>query len=302
MLSETSQRTKINGSFVILMAKASSKDKKAVEPFFSHDIGTRQNGSIIKLLMELGWEGYGLWWAIVEYMHRNEFPVTDESVVAYELRSNNAIIHKIMNNYDLFKIENGLYISDRILRNLDYRETKSEQSQEAANIRWLLVAFNKAYEREFGERPVLSTEEVEALKRYDNKIDDFRNKLPDIIYTLKGLKFETDINFKPCANWLLAKNNLARLVHGEFGKLKHRKTEKEIQEEQKKKEQEEKERNHSDFSEQLEKICNKIDALDLVSNYVTKQSGRLFIMPPLKKLMEKFDITEKEVEEHINNA
>lgn len=280
------------------MSKAAGTVKKDVEKYFPHDINTRQSREIMKLLLDLSWEGYGIWWAIVEYMHQNQFAVDDESLLAYELRCDVEIIHKIMNNYGLFHVEEGCYISDRILRNLNYREEKSEERVLAAQIKWLLADFRKYYEEEFGTKPVLTKEEVESLKNFYSLIPDLRDKLRDIFYTLHNLKFDTDVNFKPCANWLLSKNNLARLVNGEFGKLKHKKTAKELKEEEKqsKQEQAEIDANNAELQTKMNSIYNKSDAIDFVVVH-TLFGAKTIINPIVKPLCQKFDITVKELED-----
>ena len=289
--------------YAILMANQSKEKNNSVDPFFSHDIGTRQSGEIKKLLIAMGWEGYGLWWAIVEYMHRNPFPIEDESVLAYDFRCDEEKIHQIMNNFGLFEIRDGYYVSDRILRNLNYRVQKSGQNQEAANIRWLISTFNKCYEEEFGEAPTLDSSEIETLKKYSKRIPNLKELLPDIIFTLKGLKFDTDVKFVPTAHWLLKSNNLTRLIDGEFGKLKHRKTEKELKAEQEEIARKEAEYNQPHEVELKVETCSgKTEALVIIADYYKEHQlietrGKLLLFPPFKTLIEKFDITDNEVKE-----
>lgn len=274
------------------------KENEIIQPFFSHDYNPRGDKKIIKLFMSMGAEGYGLYWLIVEYMHQNHFMVSDESIVAYDLRVDIEKIHRIMTEFELFRIEGEEYISDRILRNLNYVEQKNEDKKNAANTRWLLSAFNKYYEEFWGEKPILSNDEISSLKKFNEQIPDLKEKLRDILYTLKNLKFETDINFKPSANWLLKNNNLGRLLNGEFGKLKHKKTEKEIKEEEKAyAKQREEENKPSELELKIETISGKGEALDFIGSYPEPKDlrGRLLINPALRKLMEKFDITDNEV-------
>lgn len=203
------------------MAKVSS----ITEPYFSHDIAARGDKATQKLIKDMGYEGYGLFWAIVEFMHRNEFLVGEEWLIVNDEYSEK--IKMIMNNFELFSIQEGQYISKRIIRNIEQQEEKSKKAKIAVEVRWLVSAFNKEYEKVFGNKPCLSDEEIEKLKKYDKSIKNLKQLLPDIIFSLKKLDFKTDTTFKPCANWLLAKNNLARMVNGEFGKLKHPKEGKE---------------------------------------------------------------------------
>ena len=294
-----------------------AKTSEITKPYFSHDESASQDGKILKMFRDfrklskemtqeelesfVAVGAYGIFWRIVEFMHGNNLLVDDVDVIADDLRIDTRFIEMILNNYELFRIEGDCYISDRILKNLNKQQSKSEKSKTAVETRWLLSDFDKNFEDIFGKKPVLSSDEIEALKKYSQQISDLREKLPDLLYTLKGLKFETDTKFVPSANWLLKGNNLLRLYNGEFGKLKHKLTEKEIAEQKKKQEQEEAKRNEpSELELQVEKISSKAGALDLIVEQYKGKSipmsmGKIFILPTLKDLMNKFDITTAEV-------
>lgn len=279
------------------------KVSEITKPYFSHDYSPLEDKNMLKLFITMGAEGYGIYWLIVEFMHQNTFVVGEEELLAFKFRVETEKIKRVMNDFQLFRIEKQgeqlIYISDRILRNLNYIEQKNEDKKQAANVRWLLSAFNKSYVEFFGEEPILQASEIESLKKYSEKIPDLKSKLRDIIYTLKNLKFDADVNFKPCANWLLKDNNLARLVNGEFGPLKHKKTAKELKadEEQRQQEQAEKQQQAAQQETIINSISGKADALA----YIMKNSvSAEFLSPEIKELMKKFDITQQELKERMN--
>jgi len=287
------------------------KEDKIIKPFFSHDYAPLEDKNLLKLFITLGAEGYGIYWLIVEFMHQNTFVVGEEELLAYKFHVDVEKIKRVMNDFQLFRIEEqdagNVYISDRILRNLNYVEQKNEGRKQAANVRWLLSAFNKSYVEFFGEEPVLQTEEIENLKKYNDKIPDLKGKLRDILYTLKNLKFDTDVNFKPCANWLLKDNNLARLVNGEFGKLKHKETEKEVKEREKQLElQKAEEEKPSELELQIDVVSNREEALDLIKDFYSDkplvvQNGRAFILPTFRVITNRFNISEQELIEYCKH-
>ena len=294
-----------------------AKTSEITKPYFSHDESASQDGKILKMFRDfrklskemtreelesfVAVGAYGIFWRIVEFMHGNNLLVDDVDVIADDLRIDTRFIEMILNNYELFRIEGDCYISDRILKNLNKQQSKSEKSKTAVETRWLLSDFDKNFEDIFGKKPVLSSDEIEALKKYSQQISDLREKLPDLLYTLKGLKFETDTKFVPSVNWLLKGNNLLRLYNGEFGKLKHKLTEKEIAEQKKLQEEKEAELNKpSELEMQAERISSKADALDfIVGQYrgksIPMNSGKIFLIPTLKDLAKKFDITNAEI-------
>lgn len=281
------------------------------ETYFQHDHNARRDPKIKNLLAyfrrtaneEKAKSALLIYWWIIEDMHVDDYPVNKLEAFADDYRCDVELLKSILEDFELFRIENECYISDRVLRNLKEQEDKIEQKQSAANIRWLLADFNKIYKKEFGEAPILDPTEIETLKKYNRTVSGLKELLPDIIFTLKNLKFDTDINFKPCANWLLTKNNLARLINGEFGKLKHRKTEKEIKAEQEELVLKETERNQpSEFDLQMQVITGKAEAFEFIKKALDGQKlmyqrGKLIGIAHLRRLMERFDIKDKEVYE-----
>ncbi len=300
-----------------------NESSKLTNPWFEHDESASNDGKILKMfrdfrklvktldqrdLEDLAVLGsYGIFWRIIEYMHGDLLAVDEADVIADDLRIETKFVEMILQDFELFRKENGYYISDRVLKNLERRKEKSKKNSEAINVRWLIYAFNEAYKEFFNEEPVLSSKEIENLKNYAKKIPDLKEKLRDIIYTLSTLKFDTDIKFIPCANWLLKDNHLGRLVNGEFGKLKHKPTEKEIKKQQQEEAKEFEEKNKpSELEVECECCTEKTNAVNIIKNFYSKEApavyrGKYMLIPTLRKLMEKFEITEEEIGELWQN-
>lgn len=271
--------------------------KKIIRPFLKHDEDAQNDRELAKIIYKYDYLGYGLYWSIVEFLHKNrELSVGEEYLIrGYDKHSD--IINAILHNGELFRIEDNCYISDRIIEELDTTNQKVEQKKDAVQTRWLMSDFKKAYIEFFGEEPVLSQPEIENLKTYALRIPDLKNKFRDILYTLKTLKFDTDINFVPCANWLLKENHMARLLNGEFGKLKHKKTAKEIKAEQQAKQLELQKSSEPEFD--INSIETKEEALKVLVEYSTyiHTYKKLTINNDVKPLLKMFDITADEVKE-----
>jgi hypothetical protein len=81
--------------------------------------------------------GYGLFWAIIEDLYNNANALrTDYEGIAYELRTNENIIKSIIEEFDLFKIKDGLFGSLSVQRRLEERNAKSTKAKESAFKRW----------------------------------------------------------------------------------------------------------------------------------------------------------------------
>lgn len=298
------------------------KEDKLKQLYFSHDIFSDKDEKIVKMFYffrknidkfpldfiknNFFHASFGLFWEIVQYLHRNELTEEEIPMLADELRADEEFVRLIIEKFNLFRIdENGFIVSDRILKNLNKLTEKSDKNKSSAEVRWLLSAFNKAYIEFFEEEPILQPSEIELLKQYNKKISDLRGKLRDILYTLYCLKFDTSINFKPCANWLLTKNNLARLLNGEFGKLKHKPTEKEIKEKRRKEvEAEAKRQEPSEMEIKMSKIQTREEAVEFIKEFysgkkLTFQGSKVYVIPEMRILLKKYNITDKEVIEYV---
>ena len=58
------------------------KELEIIQPFFPHDYNAQGDKQISILIEDMGYEGYGLYWAIVEFMHRNDLEVGEERLIA----------------------------------------------------------------------------------------------------------------------------------------------------------------------------------------------------------------------------
>lgn len=105
--------------------------------YFSHDYNARQDSKIKKLLAKHGLLGYGIFWSLIEdlYNNANRLP-TDYDCLAYDLRVDSEIIKSIVNDFDLFILENDYFGSLSIQKRIDERAEKSNVGKMNAEKRW----------------------------------------------------------------------------------------------------------------------------------------------------------------------
>lgn len=264
-----------------------AKVSEIIEPYFSHDVSSRQDRSIILLLDEMGYEGYGLFWAVVEFMHRNKLRVGEERLIAGKDYAEK--VHQVLNDFELFRIENEEYISDRILRNISKQEEKSKKASAGAYAKHALSALKKAHIEVFGVEPVLDDDEVKKFLNYTNKIPNLKDRLCDFLYTTQELKFENKPDFKGSINWLLKDTHLTQMLHGGFGNIKSWQAHKDnlIKKEQMK--------GLTDFD--IDTVDSKAVAEELVlthSNYDAK-TDKFIVEASYKGLINKFDLSKKDL-------
>jgi hypothetical protein len=106
--------------------------------YFSHDANAKDDPKILQLRMEMGWEGYGLFWALIE-MLRNESDHkmrTHYKSIAFALHTQEDSIKKLINDFDLFAIEGEYFWSESLLKRMEMKESKSEKARQSAKKRW----------------------------------------------------------------------------------------------------------------------------------------------------------------------
>ena len=110
--------------------------------YFSHDSNAKQDPKIIKLRIDYGWEGYGIFWALIELLRdQDEYKMqTDYKSIAFELQSYPDLIQSIINDYGLFVVDlQGFFYSESLIERMKLMEDKSKKASESAHARWKKV-------------------------------------------------------------------------------------------------------------------------------------------------------------------
>ena len=292
-----------------------AKVSEIVEPYFSHDIAARQDEKILKMFFSfrrlakemtreelesfVALGSYGIFWSIVEYMHRNSLAISDSDVVADDLRVSEKFVKMVLNDFELFRQENNQYVSDRIQANINKQVEKSSANSKAAKAKWMLSALKNSYLEIFEREPALNEKEKAIFLKYADSISNFKEILPDILYTLKTLRFDNNAKFNPNINWLLTDNHMTKLINEEYGKLKNWQAIKDLKQQEKLQAKQEK-------SEQIniDTIHNRVDAVDLLLRHsaYSQTQDRLTVSPIVQPLLKKFDIDGKEIKEMKRKA
>lgn len=112
--------------------------------YFSHDSNARNDEKIIRLRMELGAEGYGIYFMLLERLRENKdyTSLRDYEIIAFDLRVDANKIKKVVEDYDLFVLtEDGEHFySDSFMDRMAIKDkkekAKSENARRAAQARW----------------------------------------------------------------------------------------------------------------------------------------------------------------------
>lgn len=119
--------------------------KRIKARFFSHDSNARNDPKIIQVRMKYGMAGYGVYFAILEWLNDVDGHLgflTDINTIAFELRVPASLVKSIVNDFGLFALtEDGKrFYSESFNRRKalfdSTSKSRSEKARKAAAARW----------------------------------------------------------------------------------------------------------------------------------------------------------------------
>ena len=106
--------------------------------YFNHDSIARNDYRIIKMRSKLGMESYGIFWAVLEmlFTEENKLCIDDYDSLAFGLQCDPKILKQVIEDFDLFVIENNCFYSKRLKNQIETINNKSNKAKENASKRW----------------------------------------------------------------------------------------------------------------------------------------------------------------------
>jgi len=106
--------------------------------YFSHDYNAANDTKILFLRHQLGMEGYGIYWYLIEQLANagGKLPLELIPVLAMQMHCTDVKVNGVLMNFGLFKIESGEFWSERLAEHLQLRLKLSESGKTGANNRW----------------------------------------------------------------------------------------------------------------------------------------------------------------------
>lgn len=111
-------------------------------PYITHDFGARNDPKLMDLQMDMGGQGLGIFWCLVEMLWENggTIPANYKSI-AFALRwCKPAEVEKVVTGYGLFEVSDGIITSHSATARINDMRTRfgarSESSRKANEARW----------------------------------------------------------------------------------------------------------------------------------------------------------------------
>ena len=154
--------------------------------YFSHDYNARNDFKCLFLRQQLGMEGYGIYWFLIESLAESGgfLPLKILPVLSMQMQVTETKVLGVINSFDLFSIDNDNFFSLRLNSHLDIRNTLSEAGKKGALKRW-----NNRVAIKDANNPPNAKERKESKESKENKEkSDFYNLS---LNRLENLNIET---------------------------------------------------------------------------------------------------------------
>ena len=106
--------------------------------YFSHDYNAANDVKVLFLRQQLGMEGYGIYWYLVEALASagGILPLNITPVLAMQMQVPEIKVIAVIEQFNLFKIEQDSFQSQRLTEHLNLRKGLSAKGKEGAYKRW----------------------------------------------------------------------------------------------------------------------------------------------------------------------
>ena len=146
--------------------------------WFSHDSNAKDDPKCVLLIEQLGLEGYGIYWVLVETLREQsdyKYPLILLPALARRFNTSTEKIKAVVINYKLFSIQNDeFFISESLIQRMNYLDEKRQKRSIAGQLgnqkRWGIVA----NESQCDGKASLSKVNESKVNESKVKFDEFR--------------------------------------------------------------------------------------------------------------------------------
>ena len=149
--------------------------------YLQHQSNSFTDIKIIKMRSKLGIESYGIFWALLELLfnEENKLCIDDYSVLAFSLQCDADKLKSVIEDFDLFIIEDGCFYSKRLNDHIDNINSKSLKAKESVNKRWEKIRTNNDSNTSRVYKSIVKNSKVDKNK-VNKRIVEFKNSINQI--------------------------------------------------------------------------------------------------------------------------
>ena len=153
--------------------------------YFPHFSNARLDRKIRRLRKELGMEGYGIYFCILEVLREQpnfSYPIKDADLLADDFNCSEEKVKTIITRYELFQISEDEFFSPKLIEYLD-PYLKGKERKKIVGIQGNLIRYNHATKDQL---KLMTNDEIIALN--EPILADFRIARPERSQILKKRK------------------------------------------------------------------------------------------------------------------
>ena len=145
--------------------------------YFLHQSNSFYDYKIIKMRSKLGIESYGIFWAVLELLfnEENKLCIDDYNALAFSLQCDSALLKQVIEDFDLFVIEDGCFYSKRLNEHIEEINTKSIKAKENAKKRWNNATAMGPNSHRNASISISSSKSIS--KSINKRIEEFKNSI-----------------------------------------------------------------------------------------------------------------------------
>ena len=138
---------------------------------------------------KLGIESYGIFWAVLELLFKeeNKLCIDDYEPLAYSLQCDADKLKAVIEDFDLFVIEDGCFYSKRLNNHIEEINNKSNKAKENAAKRWNNAKAMPTHSKRNASISISNSKSININKR----IEDFKKS----IHAIEGISDEDKNDF-----------------------------------------------------------------------------------------------------------
>ncbi len=158
--------------------------------YFNHDSTARNDYRIISMRARLGYEAYGIFWAVLEllFTEENKICTSQYDILAYGLQCDPDILKQVVEDFDLFVIEDGCFYSKRLNKHIEEINTKSVKAKENAYKRWNNATAMQTHSDRNASKSISKSISKVNKSKIEDKIVAFKNAINDLNFMNKDDK------------------------------------------------------------------------------------------------------------------
>ena len=152
--------------------------------WFSHDSNAKDDPKCMILIDQLGLEGYGIYWVLVETLREQpeyKYPLHLLPVLAKRYFTSGEKFQAVVKNYGLFLVsDNDFFFSESLNIRMQHLENTREKRKQAALTRWSKTDANAMQVQcKSNALPMLSKVKKSKVKK--SKVNNIEFKAPEIL-------------------------------------------------------------------------------------------------------------------------